>query len=237
MSGDKFRQRFTQGPTSSLFFERVVQGCHARMGDVVVRDRALAFDVLEGLLQALEDELARPNLPEEDRYAAVLLGASVTLGFSIGLRGEEMAMCQLDLTLEESLASGGHRKRPHVMVVLKGRFKGSRVARERCFAFGPGVGHGGPAESNLAVQTVRGIRDSRREALGTLVSTVAPGGGAYSDCSVGRTAAPVAGGFAGGHARAHWSSTRGCSRVQLPAIHPPRVDHAREESRHGEQCD
>jgi hypothetical protein len=64
----------------------------------------------------------------------VLLGASVTLGFSMCLRGEEMAMCQLNFTLEEPLASAAHRKRPHVMVVLRGWFKGSRVGREHRFA-------------------------------------------------------------------------------------------------------
>jgi hypothetical protein len=225
---NKFRQRFTQGPTGSLFFERFVQGCHARMGHVVVRDRAPAFDVLEGLLQILEGDLSQPNLPEEYRYVVILLGALVTLGFSMGLRGEEMALCQLNLTQEELLASAAHRKRPHVMVVLRGRFKVSRVRREHCLALAPVSASG--VQSDLALQVLRGTRVSRHKALRA-------SGGAHPNCSAGQTVAPLFGGVAGGHARAHWAPTGGGQRVQLPAFYPPRVDHVRKESRHGEQCD
>lgn len=133
VAGDKFRQRFLDVPTTSLFFERFVQGCHARMGDVVIRDQALTFDVLEALLQLLDADYSDAEAGGGSRFEVALLGAALTLGYSTALRGEEFAFCLLGPTAFESVTSEGHPRRPHVMVVLKGRFKGSKVEQEHRF--------------------------------------------------------------------------------------------------------
>jgi hypothetical protein len=75
------------------------------------------------------------------------------------------------------------------------------------------------------------------KAIRAFILSVAPSVGAHPNCAAGRTAAQLFGGVTGRHAWAHRAPTRGALQVQLPAIHPPWVDHTREESWHGERCD
>jgi hypothetical protein len=143
IAGDKYKQRFTEAPTTSLFFEHFVQGCHARMGDVVVRDQALTIDVLAGLLELLEGEFYGPARTDVSKFEVTLLGAALTLGFSTALRGEEFGCCLLGQTADETVQSLRHPRRPHVMVVLKGIFKGQGgIERHHRFPLAPSSGSG-----------------------------------------------------------------------------------------------
>ena len=131
VAADKHKQRFTDAPTSSLFFERFVQGCHNRMGDVVVRDQALSVEVLGGLLNLLDTDYEA--FRGETRFRVALLGAALTLGFSTALRGEEFRFCLLKATMDETLVSSRNPRKPHVMLALEGTFKGSGVAKQHRF--------------------------------------------------------------------------------------------------------
>jgi hypothetical protein len=134
---DRYRQRFTAGPTGSLFFERFAIGCHERMGDVVIRDQALRIEVLDRLLVLLEADYVGVESTEDARYGAALLGAALTLGFSMALRGEELGFCLLRPTVEETSMSLKNRPLEYVMLVLEGSFKGVRGRKQHRFTLAP----------------------------------------------------------------------------------------------------
>jgi hypothetical protein len=98
---DRYPQRFTGGPTASLFFERFTIGCHERMGDVVVRNQALRIVLLERLLMLLEADYVSEGATERGHFEASLLGSALTLGFSMALYGEELGFCLLGPTVEK----------------------------------------------------------------------------------------------------------------------------------------
>jgi hypothetical protein len=114
---------FSNSPTNSYWFRRFMQGCHRRMGDVWMPDRALTIDELLHCLVLLEEDwLAFANDPA-GRLRTALTGFSLTAGYCAALRGEEIT--QLDLGAmrkywEEALS---HPTNPHIPYVLIGRFK------------------------------------------------------------------------------------------------------------------
>jgi hypothetical protein len=130
---DRYRQRFTGGPTASLFFERFAIGCHERMGDVVVRNQALRIELLERLLMLLEADYVAERATECARFEASLLGSALTLGFSMALRGEELGFCLLGPTVEETTLSLSNHPLRYLTVVMEGRFKGVRGRKQHRF--------------------------------------------------------------------------------------------------------
>ena len=133
VGSDKHKQRFTSGPTTSDFFARFTIGCHSRMGDVVVRDRAITIDVLQALFRVLNQEFSKAHDRPKQRFEIVTLGASLCFGFSAAIRGEEIGYCLLETTSQEMLTSLALPRLPHVMVTLKGKFKGVQGVREHRF--------------------------------------------------------------------------------------------------------
>lgn len=130
---DRYKQRFSGGPTASLFFERFSIGCHERMGDVVRRDQALRIEVVGRLLALLEAVYVAAESTEGSRYDAALLGAGITLGFSMALRGEELGFCLLKQTIEETSMSLRNRPLQFLTLVLEGNFKGVRGRKQHRF--------------------------------------------------------------------------------------------------------
>ena len=134
VAADRLKQRFTSGPTTSLFFSRFTTGCHSRMGDVVIRDRALTIDVLEALFQVLNRVYERADEGPRVQFEVVTLGAACAFGYSAAVRGEEFGHCVLAETVADSKESLDHPRLPHVMVVLRGVFKGSPMIFTHRFA-------------------------------------------------------------------------------------------------------
>ena len=137
VAGDKQKQRFVNAPTTSLFFERFTQGCHNRMGDVLVQDQALTAEVLEALLDLLDTEYRNVEGDSRAQFGVSLLGAALTLGYSTALRGEEFRWCLLKETATESRESSAHPRTPHVMLAMRGIFKGTGLVKEHRFALVP----------------------------------------------------------------------------------------------------
>ena len=111
-------------PTSSLWFNRFMRGCHKRMGDVWLPDRPVTIQELLACLALLESDWVGTKEHEvQKRLYICLTGTLLTVGFLGAFRGEEIV--RLDL--------GGLRKywhegvynpsTPHVPVILSGRFK------------------------------------------------------------------------------------------------------------------
>ena len=115
----------TKCPSHGNWFERFAKGCHRRMGDCLIPDRALSVDILLEMFQMMEKEWVQSGY---NSFELALEGALYIVGFCCALRGEEIPKADLYGTLTHFDASGKH-KTPHVIVALIGRFKGESGTR------------------------------------------------------------------------------------------------------------
>ena len=122
---------FTESPTFGFWFKRFIRGCHRRMGDQALADRALTIDEMLAIQTLLEEDWTEAEMTKDrdSQLKIAVMAVSLCLGFSGALRGEEIVKSDLGTTrdlLEESLC---HPRRPHVTVGLKGRVKGENHTR------------------------------------------------------------------------------------------------------------
>jgi hypothetical protein len=134
---DRYKQRFSGGPTSTLFYERFSLVCHARMGDVIQRDQALTIKALEALLAMAELDASSDTTSLKEQYEMILHGLALTIGYSTGLRGEELALCKLRPTISETSMSMKVSGKPFLTLVLEGSFKGVRGRKQHRFTLAP----------------------------------------------------------------------------------------------------
>ena len=117
---------FTHCPTFGLWFSRFCQGCHERMGDVRVQDQALSIDEALELQDVLEEAWARAVLDDDPhaRFEVASIGVASLGGYAAALRGEELGHERLNDTMRHTAQGLQHRRKPHVLLALQGRFKG-----------------------------------------------------------------------------------------------------------------
>ena len=132
LSDGRRSTRITESVANSLWFKRFMDGCHERMGDVKIQDAAMSIELLLELERMLELQYQqlKENNGDESLFEIVTLGASLVLGFSSALRGEELAHIRLMETMECTKRGITHPKYPHVLLALEGRFKGL-IARQK----------------------------------------------------------------------------------------------------------
>ena len=132
LSDGRRSTRITESVANSLWFKRFMDGCHERMGDVKIQDAAMSIELLLELERMLELQYQqlKENNGDESLFEIVTLGASLVLGFSSALRGEELAHIRLMETMEYTKRGITHPKYPHVLLALEGRFKGL-IARQK----------------------------------------------------------------------------------------------------------
>jgi hypothetical protein len=94
----------TESPTNSDWFKCFMRGCHKRMGDIWIPDRAFEGD-------------------NDGRLKTVLTAAMLMGGFAGGLRGEEIVRMDLGAMRKHWNESMEHPDAPHVPLMLAGRFK------------------------------------------------------------------------------------------------------------------
>ena len=58
------------------------------------------------------------------QFEIVTLGVVIVFGYSAAIRGEDFGHCLLGETVADMKQSLDHPRLPHVMVVLRGKFKG-----------------------------------------------------------------------------------------------------------------
>ncbi|KAL7557828.1 hypothetical protein ACA910_009133 [Epithemia clementina (nom. ined.)] len=116
----------TGSSTNTLWFKRFMDGSHERMGDVKLQDAALTIDVLLGLQTLLAERWteAIDNGVEELLSEIAVLGCIITMGFSLGLRGEEIGHIRLNETILLTTQGLQHKRKPHLVLCLEGQFKG-----------------------------------------------------------------------------------------------------------------
>jgi hypothetical protein len=114
---------FSSSPTNSYWFRRFMLGCHRRMGDVWIPDRALLIDELLHCLRLLEEDWRAFETDPDGRLQTALTGFSLTAGFSVALRGEELPRMDLGAMRDNWMEAAVNSQQPHVPYVLIGRFK------------------------------------------------------------------------------------------------------------------
>lgn len=120
LSNGKHKMTITNCPTNGDWFARFTAGCHKRMGDVSCPDRALSIPIMLEMFKQLEEEWIASG---ESSFEIALEAAFYVLGFTAGLRGEEIPKADLLSVIKHWDESGRHDP-PHVIVGLIGRFKG-----------------------------------------------------------------------------------------------------------------
>ena len=90
-SGDRSALMFTASPTNYYWYKRFLSGCHRRMGDVWIPDRAMALEEIHEGLAILEQEW-KSAAQGQRRLEIALTGALVVIGFCAALRGEEIPL-------------------------------------------------------------------------------------------------------------------------------------------------
>ena len=121
-SGDRSSLVFTASPTNSYWYKRFLSGCHRRMGDVWIPDRAVTLEEIHVGLDILEKEWK--GVPRGQRKLEVALsGALVVIGFCAALRGEEIPQVDVGLIRKYWLEGITCSRVAHVPLAMAGRFK------------------------------------------------------------------------------------------------------------------
>lgn len=127
MAKDDKKLFVTSCPTRSLWFERFMRGTKLRMGVERRQNFGLSSEALHALLGLLETDW-RDSDTEAEKKAIEELAVFVIAEYCGGLRGEEVPLLSLKGMLTFWEETRLHRT-PHVMMALKGRFKGETGER------------------------------------------------------------------------------------------------------------
>lgn len=130
-------------PTNSKWFERFSKGCHGRMGDTWMPDRALRIEQLHSILELLEEEWTDP-LTARRQLEVAMTGFTVVSGFGGGLRGEEIVLADFGSIKKHWIESTKDPRIPHLPLVLIGKFKTENTDKTFFFPL--------PFESNSGIQ-------------------------------------------------------------------------------------
>ncbi|KAL7578480.1 hypothetical protein ACA910_011548 [Epithemia clementina (nom. ined.)] len=116
----------TNSFTNGLWFQRFMEGCHKRMGDVRLPDAALTIDVIKALDKLWEDLWVEASQPHNAKLLHKISSTAfaVTCGFSSGLRGEELGHIRLRKSVILMTQGLRHPRQPHIVLAMEGRFKG-----------------------------------------------------------------------------------------------------------------
>ena len=113
----------TSCPTYGLWFERFMLGMHKRMGDEVRQDQAITLNVIHKLVEVLKQNY-KHCLTDNAKERIADLAVFTLASFLAGLRGEETMKMVLGETRDFIDESESHHEYPHIVLPLRGRFKG-----------------------------------------------------------------------------------------------------------------
>ncbi|KAL7580653.1 hypothetical protein ACA910_002166 [Epithemia clementina (nom. ined.)] len=88
-SGDRSGMFFSGSPTNGLWFKRYLTGCHRRIGNIWIPDRAITVEIILGLLELLEEEYHLLETGQR-RLEVCSTAALIVTGYSAALQGEEI---------------------------------------------------------------------------------------------------------------------------------------------------
>lgn len=122
-ASDNRKLYVADGSTRSRWFSSFILGAKRRMGIIRKQDEALTIAQLLLLLEVAEEMWREARQYPARRRRIEEVSAFVCIGFCALLRGEEVPLISIMGMLCYWEASKSH-KIPHVMVTLRGRFKG-----------------------------------------------------------------------------------------------------------------
>jgi hypothetical protein len=136
-AGDQSNGQITKCPTHSLWFSRWSKGCQTRMGFILKQNKALSLDVMLSLISEFKEGIENALPGSWDRQKLCMGLAYAVICFCASLRGNEGLIVDLS-TLIKNLDRGNYEDSdakaksipPHVIIPLRGRFKGE--TGERC---------------------------------------------------------------------------------------------------------
>lgn len=108
---------------NSLWFRRFAMGCHRRMGDIWIPDRAITVEEVKACFVMLEEDWKACGHDMDGQKQTCLTAIMIICGFCAGLRGEEMVRADLGAIRKHWEESTSFPRAPHVPLMLAGRFK------------------------------------------------------------------------------------------------------------------
>ena len=117
-------------PTASRWFTRFMLGAKRRMGVIRRQDEALTVRQLMGILDIAEEDWQASSCLEEKKDIESVM-AFMIIGFCVSLRGEEVPLVVIEGMLTFWEETKDHEI-PHMMITLKGKFKGENNLRWHC---------------------------------------------------------------------------------------------------------
>ena len=120
----------SSAPTASRWFPRFMLGTKRRMGIYRKQDEALTVEQLLSICDIAEEDWNKSQSEEEKKEIKSVMTFAV-VGFCILLRGEEVSFIVINGMLTFWEETRVHRI-PHIMITLKGKFKGENNLRWHC---------------------------------------------------------------------------------------------------------
>ena len=139
-AGHQTSARITTCPTNSIWFGRWSSGCETRMGYILKRNKAVSIDLLIGLINSFKRDIQSAEPCTWNRQKLCMGLAFTVISFAASLRGSEGLKTDFKM-LERLLEKGKdpshkkaeaapsrehHKVTPHVILPLRGRFKGEK---------------------------------------------------------------------------------------------------------------
>ncbi|KAL7579609.1 hypothetical protein ACA910_007974 [Epithemia clementina (nom. ined.)] len=106
-----------------MWFRHFLTGCHCRMGDVWIPDRAMQLDEVLGCLDILELEYVSMTQGGQRQLEVCLTSALLIVGYTAALRGEEIPQVYLGMMRKYWGEGRDYTRKPRVPLTLAGRFK------------------------------------------------------------------------------------------------------------------
>jgi hypothetical protein len=128
-SGMTPNAHLTDCPSSSLWFVRFSMGCEKRMGYILIQNKAISIDVVQGMIRCFKREAMTHPHGSWERHKQIMGLVYTIISFCGAMRGSEGLKLHWD-TLIQYLKKGSSedntnigRRTPHIVIPLKGRFK------------------------------------------------------------------------------------------------------------------
>jgi hypothetical protein len=126
-------------PSNSIWYQRWSKGCETRMGYIIKQDRALTIDLFFAMISMWSKLIVEAPEDSSQRLYYCMGLSYLTITFTASLRGNEgmkldigALMSHWDEGRIENIKPSQHKYKmpPHVLIPLRGRFKGE--TGERC---------------------------------------------------------------------------------------------------------
>jgi hypothetical protein len=135
--GSQTNSFVTSCPTNSLWFTRWSLGCETRMGFILKQNKAISIELFLELVADFKREIQVTNVSSWERHRLCLGLCYSVIMYCASLRGSEGLKVDLQI-LVKNFDKGNYREPrkssrkpiPHVIIPVKGRFKGEKG--ERC---------------------------------------------------------------------------------------------------------